>query len=263
VQKTVDDIAIFLIIVSALILGMATFVFTILALYRKRQAVFTREIQVARSNYEKNLLAAHIEIQEQTFQNISREIHDNITSSLTLAQLNLHTIKWTSEVQSKEKVRSTLELLTQSLKDLNNLSKGLNADIIYENGLLKVLEEEVNIIRGAGLFTVDFMVSGTPIYLDAKKELIIFRIIQEAFNNIIKHAKAEHTELSLDYSPSLLEIVIKDNGKGINTKSPTYNRQSGLKNIRTRTEMLAGVVSIKSYPLNGTTINIKIPLNHE
>lgn len=73
---------------------MAAFIFFILFLHRKRQIAYFQKINEIEVNYEKNLLKTKLEIQEQTFQHISGEIHDNISLSLTLAKLNLNTIEW-------------------------------------------------------------------------------------------------------------------------------------------------------------------------
>jgi signal transduction histidine kinase len=260
-QKTPYDIIVFLIVVSALIICMVLFIVLILYLYRKKQVDFQISLEETKLNHEKTLIIAQLEIQEQTFQHISREIHDNINLSLTLAKLHLNTLDWNDKIRSEEKVGSSIELLTKSIQELSDISKSLNADIIIQHGLLKAIEDEMQRIRQTGLFDLCYEVIGTPIYMNHQKELIIFRIIQEAFNNIIKHAAAVKTELVVHYNESELTIRINDNGRGFETGFTNSNRQAGLKNMDTRIKILNGVMELNSQPGKGSTLLFKIPLN--
>lgn len=258
-QNSTNDIIIFLLVTTFLIMVMSVFIITLLFLHRKKQINYQEKIKEAEANYEKNLLKIQLEIQEQTFQNISREIHDNISLSLTLGKLHLHTIDWADNATSHEKVNISIELLTKSIAGLSDISKSLNADIIIQHGLLKAIEDEMKRIRQAGLFTLEYELTGTPVYMNNQKELIIFRIIQEAFNNIIKHAEADRARLDLHYNTSKLVITISDNGKGFNTEITGTNRQAGLKNMETRIKILNGNMHINSQPGKGTILSFTIP----
>ncbi len=258
-QKHTNDIVIFLVVVSALILAMVAFIVAILYVYRKKQIAFIQNLEQIKLTHEKTLIETQLEMQETTFQHISREIHDNINLSLTLAKLQLNTFTWNNKEQSEAKIGASIELLTQAIRDLSDISKGLNADFIKQHGLIKAVDDEIQRIRQAGLFNVAIDVSGDPIYMNAQKELIIFRIIQEAFSNIIKHAEARHTELSLHYSATSLHVAVKDDGNGFNINNIPVNGQAGLRNMHTRTKMLGGTININSVPLSGTTLSFTIP----
>ena len=80
------------------------------------------------------MLNTQLEIQEQTLGHIAREIHDNISLSLTLAKLQLNTFNWNDKALSSDKLNSSIELLTKSIVELSDLSKGMNADIIIQQG---------------------------------------------------------------------------------------------------------------------------------
>ena len=258
-QDTSYNITVFLLVTIFLIMLMGVFIITILFIHRKKQIAYLEKIKDIEANYEKNILQTQLEIQEQTLQNISREIHDNISLSLTLAKLHLNTLNLAETEKMEEKVAKSIELLTNSIAELSDISKSLNADIIIQHGLLKAIEDELHHIRQAGLFTVDFELSGSPIYMNNQKELIIFRIIQESFNNIIKHAEAHHTKLDLHYNIANLIITISDDGRGFDTNIPGINRQAGLKNMETRIKILKGEIEINSQPGSGTILLFKIP----
>ncbi|MFZ9387054.1 MAG: sensor histidine kinase [Chitinophagaceae bacterium] len=238
---------------------MVAFIVFIMVNYRKKQHLFQQSIENLKLDNEKALLNTQLEIQEQTFQHISREIHDNIGLLLTLAKLNLNTLEWGNDQNSKEKMESTIELLTSSIAQLSDISKSLNADIIKRHGLLEAIDEEMKRIRKTGLFKLDLSVSGTPVYMESRRELLLFRIIQEAFNNIIKHAGASFAGLYLHYLPDKLVVSISDNGRGFHHQSISKN-QAGLQNMETRTRVLQGDMEISSRPETGTTLTFKIPL---
>jgi two-component system NarL family sensor kinase len=259
-QKSSYDIVIFLVAVSLLIILMIAFIVGMLYLYRKKQLGFEKNIEQIKQDNEKMLLKAKLEMQEQTFQDISREIHDNISLSLTLAKLHLNTFAWNEKEKSTEKVNTSIELLSKSIEELSDISKSLNADIIIQQGLLGAIEDELHRIRRANQFTISYELSGTPIYLDSKKELIIFRIIQEAFNNIIKHAGASHTTLALHYNPVNLAITLADDGRGFLANLVTLNNEAGLKNMESRIKMLNGNMKISSLPGKGTTLLFTVPI---
>ena len=261
-QKGINDIVVFLIVVSTLMLLLMAFIIVMLYLYKKKQVHFLQNLEQARLDHEKQLLSAQLEIQEQTFKHISREIHDNISLSLTLAKLHLNTLDRDNPKDWAFKIDSSVELVSQSIHDLSDISKSLNADVIIQQGLIGAIENEIERIRHAGNLDINFELTGTPAYMDAQNELIIFRIIQEAFNNIIKHAFARNVILSLHYDPKHLHITICDNGAGFNTndRAEWNSNAAGLKNIEARINMIKGTMKILSQPGLGTSISLTIPL---
>jgi two-component system NarL family sensor kinase len=240
---------------------MATFILLIVFSYRKRQIAFFEKLSDIEANYEKNLLSSKLEIQELTFQHISREIHDNITLSLTLAKLHLNTLDISKIETSTEKIYCSIQLLSKSITDLSDISRSMNADIIIQHGLLRALEEELDRIRQTDKFKLEFEVRGIPIYFDSKKDLLIFRIVQEAFNNIIKHANAKIVKLNLDYAGTFLNIIIRDNGDGFVTNGGNDKTTAGLKNMQSRIDILNGKMDIISNKGEGSMLTFKIPID--
>jgi two-component system NarL family sensor kinase len=259
-QKAPYDIVVFLIVSTILVIATTGFIICILYLYRRRQLFFEKALAKIKSDQEKAILNAQLEIQEQTFQHISREIHDNINLSLTLAKLNLHTIDWNNNEISAQKVGSSIDLLTKSITELSNISKSLNADIFIQHGFLNAVEEELFRIKETGLFDLDYRLIGIPTFMTSQRELIIFRIIQEAFNNIIRHSSATLSGLSLSYTEKELHILINDNGTGFNQSSEIKKSEAGIRNMANRTQTLNGTMSILSVPGQGTMLSFSIPV---
>lgn len=229
----------------------------LLNLLQNRQIRFRDKLSEMNTDYEKSLLNTRIEIQEETLQHISREIHDNIGLSLTLAKLDLNTLEIEPHPANRQKILHSIDLISKSIIDLSNLSRGMNADLIRNNGLLKTLEDEIQRINLTGKTRFELQVQGQPSFLDTEKELILFRIVQEGMNNILKHAQAALATLTFDYTETGLTLRITDNGIGA-TLQPIA-QGSGLLNMQARTRLLNGSFEFNSSPA-GTEIRIAIPI---
>ena len=259
-QKNTYDVIIFLYGISIVFILLFSIILFLLHSYKKRQQKHLESIMLIKQDFDNTILNTQLEIQEQTFQHISREIHDNISLSLTLAKLQLNTFDWNEREKSATKLESSIKLLGSSIAQLSDISKSLNADIIIQQGLLKALEEEIERIRHTDQFELEYEVKGSPVFMDSNKELIIFRIIQEAFNNVIKHAKASVVQLQLDFCPQQLQICIADNGKGFSQDRSKNRGNAGLKNMETRANILKGEMQVFSSPESGTNLLFTIPI---
>src|SRR5687768_12655611 len=131
-QEEKSTIIISIIVTSIFILVLISFIAFVIFLLNRRHIDHQRRIANLKSDFEKTLLSTQLEIQEQTFQNISREIHDNIGLSLTLAKLNLNTLLYNKS--DIDKINSSIELIGEALNDLSDISKSLNPEIINSNG---------------------------------------------------------------------------------------------------------------------------------
>lgn len=262
-QANSSGIVFFIIATTIILLLLTLFIVSILFIYQKKQTAYLKQIEDVQSDFRKTLLSAQLEIQEQTFQSISREIHDNICLNLTLAKLNLVTLDLLDKKQTIDRINSTVEILGISIHELSNISHGMNPEFIESCGLIKALEMEVEKLKKPGLFNIYFNLTGNPVFMDSQKELVIFRIIQEGFNNILKHAKAKNVYLQLCYNKNNMEAIVQDDGLGfrfpICNENDSTKQQSGIKNMRKRAQLINGNCEIQSKPLKGTEIKLSVP----
>jgi two-component system, NarL family, sensor kinase len=263
VQTYSNQVIFFLIISTATILSLVGLIVALIYLYQKKQIAYQQQLSAMKLDYDKNLLTTQIEIQESTFQHISREIHDNISLSLTLAKLSLNTLDWSNHERVMVQTNSSLEQITKAITDLNDISKSLDSELILNQGLIKALQRELGNIKEIQLFDLEFKITGDPVFMDSHKELIIFRIIQEGLKNIIKHARATLVQLQLNYGDSKIEIFLNDNGIGFCREgSDDDNRmksKAGLNNIRNRAMIFNGSAAIESRLGQGTSIFVTMP----
>jgi signal transduction histidine kinase len=250
-----------IIVSSIFLIIVAVGIIILVLIYQKKQLQFIQEKEQFKILLEKEILEAQLEIQELTLKHISEEIHDNIGQTLSLAKLNLNTINLDQINSIEDKISTSKELVSKAILDLRTLSKTLNTDTILSAGLLKAIEFEIAVLNKAGVFKTDLTIIGTPLKIYAQKELIIFRIFQEALNNIIKHSKAEFIHIEVDVAPQLLILTISDDGNGFvpDFENNDLKSGSGLKNMRNRAELIGGSFEIESNFNRGTIIKVKIP----
>lgn len=252
-----QSIIIFIACVVILLLFFSTFIVSVVYKYKQKQIVHFKRIEELKAAHENAILRAQLEMQEYTFQNISREIHDNIGQKLSLVKLYLNTFPPTSDTVIVNKVQDSVEILSEVINDLSDIARSMSSEIIVNNGLSQAIELEVEQLRKSGVYIMELSITGDCVFLNSNKELIIFRIFQESLHNIVKHADASEVTIGLHYGRSHLGLAIKDNGKGFNCEGKKSG--SGLANIRKRTAILKGDFSITSGK-DGTQLIINIPI---
>ncbi|MFN5421628.1 MAG: sensor histidine kinase [bacterium] len=251
---------------SIIILGFIVLVLIVLGQIKRRIKKSALEINTLKIIHEKELLKTKLEIQEETFKKISREIHDNISLGLTLSKLQI-TNYLEKQPDVNQLLSTSIDLIAKSLVDLNDISKSLDGNQLISHGLINALESEISVLSRSGIYKIELEVMGEPVYLDAETDLVLLRIFQEAMNNILKHAKANYITIDLTYNQESMIMKIADNGKGFDPKKVQHNKEirkmSGLNNFYTRAAVIGATVNIISYESIGTTIIIETPLKKQ
>jgi two-component system, NarL family, sensor kinase len=231
---------------------------------RKQHAKYVREKEEMKAAYHKEILKAKLEMQEQTLHTIATDIHDGVGQILSLAKLHLNTIKVEENTPTAFKIIDAKELVTRAIRDLRHLSKTLNTDFLSKQKLTDSIQLELGHIQKTKKYSISFEITGIETALDPQKELILFRIIQESLNNIIKHANAKQLSVTLDYQPKQLLAVIEDDGVGfIAEEIPTKaisDKGTGIGNMYHRAKLIGAEFSINSEINKGTTSKLLLPI---
>lgn len=239
------------ILVVLLVAGIIGFLLT----FNRRHWKYEKEKQLLQSQFEQSLLQTQIEIQEHTLKTISEEIHDNVGQVLSLAKLNLNTF----ETNPTKKLKDTKELLSKAINDLRNLSRSLYGESISEIGLEEAVANELAILNNAGGFDTELKIEGHAYRLSPQKEMVLFRIVQEATHNAMKHAHASKLTLILNYGADFFFLSIIDNGNGFDLEKIREQQNGiGLKSMRSRAKLIGGILTINSNERSGTCISIKL-----
>jgi two-component system, NarL family, sensor kinase len=246
---------------TIIILGLLIFLLIILSKHRVRILETRTEIEKVKIKSQNEILEAQLEIQEETFKKISREIHDNISLGLTLAKLQLTNLLQNTNTTT---ISNSIDLISKSLVDLNDISKSLDAKQLVAHGLINALESEISILNKTSLYKANLEIIGSPIYFDEETDLVLLRIFQEACNNIVKHAQANCIMAYLIYKETYVLMKIVDNGIGFDVEAAKQKKEirkmAGLKNFENRSRLINAQCEIISTIGTGTAINIKIPI---
>lgn len=249
------EIEILIYSVSIILFVLTFFLLAIFFLFKRKQRKNFNKI----SALNNALLQSQIEIQEQTFTNISQELHDNIGQSLSLAKLNLNTIKLNDSLKAQESIDETKALISETLVNIRDLSKSMLGEKISEIGLEKAIRNELKILKNTGDYVIDFTTSNLINSFSPQQELVAFRIIQETLHNIVKHAEATEILININHQTACSVITITDNGKGFDIIVLDKNESGvGLKNMKNRAKLINADFIIESSLLKGTKSSLEI-----
>lgn len=252
-------------IASALIMLFLITVITVSVVrYQNRYRTHIREISELKNAYDQELLKAQLEIREQTLHGISQEIHDNVGQVLSLAKLHLNKFILSTPASFNERVTTSKDLISKAIHDLRSISKSLNREYIADQSLSQLLQVDLENIKNGADYIIDFKVNGTERPINPQHQLIIYRIAQEALNNIVKHSGASSIEVLMQYDSESFRLAIRDNGIGFEVdkaKAASDNRAgSGVHNMRNRAKLIGGSFVFESNPGKGSMVGIVLPL---
>ncbi|MDO5981467.1 sensor histidine kinase [Flavivirga spongiicola] len=247
------EIQSFLIISSVVLFILIITMISLFILFQKRKNALILKNKFAEKHFEQEISKAQIEIREETFRNISWELHDNIGQLLTLAKIQL---------QNDSPVNEVKGTLDKCIKELRDLSKLISPDALKNMSLEQAVADEINRFNRLNFIESQLIIKGQQTKIDSKIEIVFFRILQEFFSNTIKHAKATHLDILLDYQTDMLIITAEDNGLGFDIKKQKGSG-IGLNNIKNRAKLVNANATILSKPNKGTKLTITYKLNHE
>ena len=239
-------------IVSILIIVLAALTISLVYIDKNRKLRNRQEV-----------LRSQLEIHEQSFETIYREIHDNIGQALSLAKLNLYTVEPDLPEEINEKVRCSKELVAKAITDLRNLSRNLNTEIIKKFGLNEAVRWELSSIDKNGQYQTSLSEKGDPFRLDQQKELILFRIFQQHLNIIVPHSKPKMVNVELDYQNRHLCLAVSDDGHGLNERIAVAEEdpvETGIRSMQDRASKIGADLRFTTMTGGGARILIDVPL---
>jgi signal transduction histidine kinase len=206
---------------------------------------------------------AIIEAEEKERTRIARELHDGIGQQLSAAKLNISGLQAslnTNNNEEKVMIQNAIDLIDESVKEVRVVSHSMMPNALIKSGLVSAVREFINKISSSGSLRINLEIVGLTDRLEQTVETVLFRVLQELVNNIIKHAQATEVSIQLIRHETELTILIEDNGVGFNVDKVLDKEGGiGLKNIQSRVAFLNGQVFFDSHVDKGTTVTIEIP----
>lgn len=252
-----SEVALILFGSTFIILMLTGLVVISLFINQKRKYRHLQEKSEMKNSFDRELLQSHLEIQSQAFESISRELHDNVGTLISIAMVHLKSISVSMPDNEQLKLTEADTLLNEAMYTLRDISRSINPENINRLGWQKSFIEELERIRKTNAFNIHYSEEGTPFVIEIQKQIIIFRILQETLNNIVKHSNGHDIYSHIRFSDAGVIITIKDNGKGFQGQlTDLASEGSGIRNMRARAAMLPAVLDIEGRIEGGTVVTL-------
>ncbi len=248
-------ILLFVVSLSLIIIISLSYYFVINKI-RHKQKERLHESKMKHSQ-EKNLAVIQAEINER--KRLGSELHDGIGALLSLTKLHLSSLNDKDSVDAGRQnivVQKTINNIDEVIKEVKNISQSMTPLTLTEKGFKEAVKE---LLGQLTKYKVDLSINGLNGRLESYVEHALYRTIQEAINNIVKHAECTEVNVQILQSNKEISVMIEDNGKGFDAGQAVNHKGLGLKNAASRIEGLNGQFFVDSMPGRGTIVTISIP----
>ncbi len=257
-QLTKKNYTIIAVLCLLLVAGLIVYL-----LYRKNKHKQEVKLQQEIIHQQELATQAVLIAEENERKRIAVDLHDGVGQTMSAAKMNLSALQ--NEIvnlsaEQKNALDNVINLVDNSCKEVRTVSHNMMPNALLKNGLANAIREFISQIDKRVL-KVDLYIEGLQEKLDSKAESVLYRVIQECVNNVIKHSEANHLDISLIKDVDGLSVTIEDNGKGFNAADKAKFEGIGLKNIQSRIDFLKGTVEWQSEINKGTLVAIHLPNN--
>ena len=257
-QQKQEDLLLTIVIATLFFILIGIFYLLLVFLFYQRKRKHQFEKEEMKHQFEQTMLQAQLEIQENTFNYISGEIHDNIGQILSLTRINLNILAESTPSETLNKIDG---LLGKAIRDLRQLSHNLNNSNLLDLGIIEALNQLLQQIEKTGKYTTELIADHSVVgFFNNNNSLILYRMVQELLNNILKHANASQIIISIKMIDSnICLLTVSDDGIGFDISAvPNPKKGIGLRHIFSRAKMInANVTIIKKEP-SGTNFFFEI-----
>jgi len=233
--------------------------------------VFVLSLLLGYSSYKRSQLkqqnlatTAIIETEEKERKRIAQDLHDSVSQLMMAAKINLtvvgNELPFTDDAQ-KGRFQKAINLVDEGFKEVRTISHNMMPQALLESGLALVIKQFIENIEN-NTIAINLFTKGFEDHFDNAIETILYRILQECINNVMKHANASRVDISLIRDEENISMTIEDNGKGFDAKDVSFYNGMGLNNMRARVNFLKGKIEMDSHPGQGTLISVYIPVKH-
>jgi two-component system NarL family sensor kinase len=231
--------------------------------YRRYQLRQEAKMQAESLRQQDIATKAVINAEENERKRIAAELHDGVGQMMSVAKMNLSAIEneivFRDEAQ-KNSFDKVIGMVDESCKEVRSVSHQMMPNALLKSGLAAAVREFIGKIDSR-IIKINLYSEGLNERLNTDIETVLYRVVQECVNNVIKHSEASVLDISLVKELNEITATIEDNGKGFIVDKTTFNDGIGVKNIITRVEFLKGKVDFTSAPGKGTVVAIYIPVS--
>lgn len=256
------EIYVILLVITALLFGLASFIVFFIIQYKKKQELAGLEKKALQVQYEQEILLTNLETQEKTMQTIALDLHDNIGQMLSLISLTVSSVPLDNTEIANKRLASAKELCSKTIVELRQISKMLHGSTLQHFGLIQAIKLELDYLNKSGAVEIDldFNLPNTS-KINKDVELILYRLFQEIINNALRHSRAKKLHVNLLLIENQLKMIVKDDGIGFDLSEIKSKKAGlGLQNMQKRVSLLNGKVVFRSEKNKGTEVEVSVPL---
>ena len=232
-----------------------------LLFYRRAKARQKARLQEAIIVQQQLASRAVLDAEEKERVRIAKDLHDGVGQMMSVARMNLSSIEsnWTLQTGEKIQLENVIALVDESCREVRSVSHNLMPNALLKAGLGAAIREFVDKIDSHAI-AIDLYSEGLKERLDPTTETVLYRVIQECVNNVIRHSGASRLDISLLREADAISITVEDNGRGFVLEERKNAGGIGLSNMATRIAYLKGTIEWDSTPGKGTVVAIHVPL---
>jgi signal transduction histidine kinase len=221
--------------------------------------VFYKQAQLKQRNAA---MQAIIETEESERRRIAQDLHDSVSQTMSAAKINLTVIggelPFVSDDQRK-RFEKAINLVDYGFREVRTISHNMMPWALHKTGLAQVIKHFIENIENDTI-AINFYSKGFDAPFDDTIEIILYRVLQESVNNVMKHANASRLDISLIRDETNISLTIEDNGLGFDAAKPEAYSGMGLNNLRSRINFLKGKVELDSQVGRGTLVSVYVPV---
>lgn len=254
------DTVFFIISSTIFLLILIGFVINLLFVNRSRVLKHKAQVIELQGKFEREILRAQVEVVEQTLEEVSRELHDDIGQMLTYQVLHIYHLQTLSKPDLDNALIDLGDSIKNTLQSIRLISKALNGKNILSSGLLNSIFQlsDRTIKQGLG---VELNLPSVSPFSEKSTELFVYRILQELCSNTLKHAAATKITITIETKHNEAYIHYFDDGSGLPFEIVDSKYETmGLRNISNRVNLLYGTIEFIGNNENGFYIRLKIPI---
>ncbi|HEX8742623.1 MAG TPA: sensor histidine kinase [Thermoleophilaceae bacterium] len=194
--------------------------------------------------------------QEEERRRLARDLHDEVNQALTAILLRLEALSHAAPEAGDELIELK-KLVNQAMAELLHLARQLRPTALDDHGLVPAIESQLQRFSAQTGVSTELRTTGDAAGLDSDKEIVVYRVAQEALSNVAQHASARRVELGLSADKDGVELTITDDGRGFD---PGVEHDSlGLSGMSERARLLGGRLDVESRPGGGTALTLQVP----
>ncbi len=250
--------------VNLLILSLGVLLSTLIIgtlVYQNRLRAKSLLLATARQEQQIISMRSMLEGQEKERARIARDLHDGLGNLLSTLKASVSNLQISFTNNKTEKIYSKAsDMIDEACTEVRKIAHEMMPQALSKLGLKKALGDLIQKMDDTHDFEADIQVYGKEQILDDSTNVMLYRIVQELLNNIVKYAEAKEVLVQITYSEEWLSLTVEDDGKGFEPDKILDNEGMGLKSIAFRTEYIGGEYEIDSRPGAGTLVSINVPL---